>query len=75
MSAAPPGAEPLSLPVPPLQTHREERATLPEVPGGDPGSRLNRARDFLRVTRAQIEGRHRAGAAGLSVCRLISEAQ
>jgi [protein-PII] uridylyltransferase len=75
MSAAPPSAEPLSLPVPPLQTHREERSTLPELPAGDASSRLARAREYVRATGAQIEARHRAGAAGLSVCRLISEAQ
>jgi len=64
----------LRPPPPPPQTHREERPRLPPFPSGEPDTRLERGRAYLKQTRAQIEERHRAGMSGLSVGRLITEA-
>lgn len=64
----------LRPPPPPPQTHREERPRLPTFPQGEPATRLERGRAYLKQTRAHVEALHRAGASGLSVCRLIAEA-
>ena len=61
-------------PAPPDQTHREERSLLPAFVEGPPSTRLTRARRFLEECSQTIQGRHRAGVSGLSVCRLQTEA-
>lgn len=68
-----PDARALTPPPAPPQNHRELRAQLPPFPFGAAADRLERARDYLRRCRTQIEGWHRAGASGLSICRVVAE--
>jgi [protein-PII] uridylyltransferase len=60
-------------PIPPPQTHREERERLPAFPPGRPGDRLDRARAYRKATFERVEALHRGFTSGLSVQRLISE--
>jgi [protein-PII] uridylyltransferase len=63
-----------SLPSPPPPTHAEALVSLPAFPPGGAEDRLARAREYLRQTHATVEAFHRGGAAGLSSCRLLTEA-
>lgn len=47
---------------------------MPALPAGTGADRLARARAYLQAARGQLESIHRAGASGLSVCRLVAEA-
>ncbi len=63
-----------SLPAPPPHTHHETLQRLPEFPRGAPEDRLARARAYLKDSGAFVEAFHRAGASGLSTCRLLAAA-
>lgn len=64
----------LGPPPPPPLTHRERALDLPSFTLGEGRTRLERGRAYLAEVRRRIEDHHRSGAAGLSTCRLLSEA-
>ncbi|HEY8207733.1 MAG TPA: [protein-PII] uridylyltransferase [Myxococcaceae bacterium] len=63
----------LRPPIPPPQTHPEERERLPAFSRGGPEDRLERARAYRKATAAHVEALHRQYTSGLSICRLIAE--
>jgi len=63
----------LRPPIPPPQTHPEERERLPAFPRGGPEDRLDRARAYRKAAAAHVEALHRQDTSGLSICRLIAE--
>lgn len=63
----------LRPPIPPPQTHQEERERLPAFPRGGPEDRLERARAYRKAAAAHVEALHRQYTSGLSICRLIAE--
>jgi [protein-PII] uridylyltransferase len=61
------------LPQPPPPDGADDAAHLPMLERGAAKDRLERARALLNAGRTWIRARHDAGAAGLSVCRLLTE--
>ena len=63
----------LRPPIPPPQTHHEERERLPAFPRGGPQDRLERARAYRKEAAEHVGKLHREYTSGLSICRLIAE--